>query len=150
MINTDTAPYAAFLLRVTLGVLFLAHVALKLFVFTPSGFVGYFASLGLPAVLAWAVMVLEVVGGLALVLGVYATWFAVPLALEQTNALGRVWNFERTHPNIRNGTAAASRGGWRNGSGRAAPCSITASRWPTSRTPGCTSAPPATRPARSG
>lgn len=87
MIKTDTAPYAAFLLRVTLGALFLAHVALKVFVFTPSGFVGYFASLGLPAVLAWAVMVLEIVGGLALVLGVYATWFALPLALEMLGTI---------------------------------------------------------------
>lgn len=82
MIKTNTAPYAAFLLRVTLGVLFLAHVAIKIFVLTPSGFVGYFASLGLPAVLAWAVMALEVVGGLALVFGVYATWFAIPLGFE--------------------------------------------------------------------
>ncbi|MBS0341747.1 MAG: DoxX family protein [Proteobacteria bacterium] len=82
MVKLHTAPYAVFLLRVTLGVLFLAHVSLKLFVFTPSGFVGYFASLGLPAVLAWAVMVFEIVGGLALVFGVYATWFAIPLALE--------------------------------------------------------------------
>lgn len=87
MIKTDTAPYAAFLLRVTLGALFLAHVALKVFVFTPSGFVGYFASLGLPAVLAWAVMALEIVGGLALVLGVYATWFALPLALEMLGTI---------------------------------------------------------------
>ena len=37
MIDTRTAPYAALLLRVTLGALFLAHAALKLFVFTPAG-----------------------------------------------------------------------------------------------------------------
>ena len=82
MIKIDTAPYAALLLRVATGVLFLAHVALKIFVFTPAGFVGYFASLGLPEPLAYAVMALELVGGLALVLGVYATWFALPLAAE--------------------------------------------------------------------
>jgi len=87
MIKTDTAPYAAFLLRVTLGALFLAHVALKFFVLTPSGFVGYFATLGLPAVLAWAVMALELIGGLALVLGVYAPWFAIPLAFEMLGTI---------------------------------------------------------------
>jgi hypothetical protein len=48
MINSFTAPYAALILRLSLGILFLAHVALKIFVFTIPGFVGYFGSLGLP------------------------------------------------------------------------------------------------------
>ncbi len=46
MIKSSTAPYAALLLRVSLGVMFLAHVALKIFVFTVPGVVRYFASLG--------------------------------------------------------------------------------------------------------
>lgn len=75
MIKTSTAPYAALLLRVSLGVLFLAHVALKVFVFTIPGFVGYFASLGLPAIAAYAVIALEFFGGVALILGVYAPWW---------------------------------------------------------------------------
>ena len=87
MIKTATAPYAALLLRVSLGVLFLAHVALKIFVFTIPGFVGYFASLGLPAVLAYAVIVLELCGGLALILGVYAPWVALPLAAEMLGTI---------------------------------------------------------------
>ena len=82
MIKTTTAPYGIALLRVSLGVLFLAHVALKIFVFTIPGFVGYFASLGLPAVAAYGVIALELVGGVALVLGIYAPWVAVPLAIE--------------------------------------------------------------------
>ena len=82
MIKTSTAPYAALLLRVSLGILFLAHVALKIFVFTIPGFVGYFASLGLPAIAAYAVIALEFLGGVALILGVYAPWVALPLALE--------------------------------------------------------------------
>ena len=48
MIDSRTAPYAALLLRVTLGALFLAHAALKLFVFTPAGTAGFFSSVGLP------------------------------------------------------------------------------------------------------
>ena len=82
MIKASTAPYAALLLRVSLGILFLAHVALKVFVFTIPGFVGYFASLGLPAIAAYAVIALESLGGVALILGVYAPWVALPLALE--------------------------------------------------------------------
>lgn len=87
MIKTGTAPYGVTLLRVTLGVLFLAHVALKIFVFTPAGFVNYFASLGLPAVLAYAVMALEVIGGIALILGIYAPLVALPLAAEMLGTI---------------------------------------------------------------
>ena len=87
MIKTSTAPYAALLLRVSLGIMFLAHVALKVFVFTLPGFVGYFASLGLPAALAYGVVLLEFLGGLALVLGVYAPWVALPLALEMLGTI---------------------------------------------------------------
>ena len=52
MNNTQLTPYAATLLRVSLGTLALAHGLLKIFVFTPAGTVGFFASLGLPAFLA--------------------------------------------------------------------------------------------------
>jgi uncharacterized membrane protein YphA (DoxX/SURF4 family) len=41
----------------------------------------YFGSPGLPAILAYGVIALELVGGVALILGIYASWFAVPLAL---------------------------------------------------------------------
>jgi putative oxidoreductase len=87
MIKTSTAPYAALLLRVSLGILFLAHVGLKIFVFTVPGFVGYMGSLGLPAALAYAIIGLELLGGLALVLGIYAPWVALPLALEMLGTI---------------------------------------------------------------
>jgi putative oxidoreductase len=87
MINASTAPYAAFLLRISLGILFLAHVALKVFVFTVPGFVAYFASLGFPAIVAYAVLALELVGGICLIAGVYASWLAVPLALEMLGTI---------------------------------------------------------------
>jgi putative oxidoreductase len=82
MIKQSTAPYAALILRVSLGIMFLAHVGLKIFVFTIPGFVGFFASMGLPAILAYGVIALELLGGVALILGIYASWVAVPLALE--------------------------------------------------------------------
>jgi putative oxidoreductase len=87
MIKTSTAPYAALLLRVSLGVMFLAHVGLKIFVFTIPGFVGYFGSLGLPAILAYAVIALELFGGIALILGIYASLVALPLALEMLGTI---------------------------------------------------------------
>jgi len=87
MIKASTAPYAALLLRVSLGIMFLAHVGLKVFVFTIPGFVGYFGSLGLPAILAYAVVALEFFGGLALILGIYAPLVALPLALEMLGTI---------------------------------------------------------------
>ncbi len=70
MIESRTAPYAALLLRVTLGALFLAHWALKMFVFTPAGTAGFFASIGLPPALAYLTLVVELVVGVALILGI--------------------------------------------------------------------------------
>ncbi len=87
MIKQSTAPYAALILRLSLGVMFLAHVALKIFVFTIPGFVGFFGSLGLPAILAYGVIALELLGGVALILGIYASWVAVPLALEMLGTI---------------------------------------------------------------
>jgi putative oxidoreductase len=87
MIKTSTAPYAALPLRLALGIMFLAHVYLKIFVFTVPGFVGYFGSIGLPAIAAYAVIAAEVLGGIALVLGIYAAWVALPLALEMLGTI---------------------------------------------------------------
>jgi putative oxidoreductase len=79
MIDTRTAPYAATVIRVALGILFLAHAGLKLFVFTPAGTVQFFGSLGLPGPLAYLVILAEIVGGLALIAGVYSRIAAVAL-----------------------------------------------------------------------
>lgn len=79
MIDQRTAPYAALILRLSLGIMFIAHGALKLFVFTPEGTAGYFASLGLPAALAYLTIAAELGGGLMLVLGVAARQVALAL-----------------------------------------------------------------------
>lgn len=102
MVNLNTAKYSALLLRVALGILFLAHVGLKFFVFTIPGFVGYFGSLGLPPVLAYLTIALELFGALALILGVWAPWVALPLAAEMFGTIVLVhgkagWLF--TNPN---------------------------------------------------
>ncbi|MEA2728644.1 MAG: putative oxidoreductase, partial [Acetobacteraceae bacterium] len=48
MIDNRTAPCAALILRLGTGGLFLAHAALKFFVFTPAGTAKFFESVGLP------------------------------------------------------------------------------------------------------
>ena len=79
MIDTRTDPYAALLLRITLGGLFLAHAALKFFVFTPAGTAKFFASLGLPGELAYVTMAAEILGGLALIAGLWTRIVALAL-----------------------------------------------------------------------
>src|SRR5271168_724197 len=79
MIDSRTAPYAATLLRVALGLLFLAHAGLKIFVFTPAGTAQFFGSLGLPPALAYLIIAIEVIGGVALILGVYSRIAALAL-----------------------------------------------------------------------
>jgi putative oxidoreductase len=70
MIDTRTAPYAALIMRLTLGGMFLSHGLLKLLVFTPAGTAGYFASLGLPGWLGYVTMAAEITGGVLLIAGV--------------------------------------------------------------------------------
>lgn len=77
--GVTNADLAATILRVSMGILFLAHAGLKLFVFTPAGTVGYFASLGLPGPLAYLVIAAELVGGIALILGLYSRWVSLAL-----------------------------------------------------------------------
>lgn len=84
MIDARTAPYAGLLLRLTLGGALLAHGLMKVFVFTLPGTVGFFQSLGLPGALAYLVVLVEVAGGLALILGFktrIAALIAVPVLL---------------------------------------------------------------------
>lgn len=67
---TDPRDLAAFILRVSLGVLFLAHAGLKIFVFTLPGTAAYFASQGFPAWTAYAVVAGELAIGVGLILGI--------------------------------------------------------------------------------
>ena len=87
MIESRTAPYAALLLRVTLGVLFLVHWSLKMFVFTPAGTAGFFASLGLPAALAYLTLAVECVVGVSLILGVQTRFASLAGAVVLLGAI---------------------------------------------------------------
>lgn len=79
MIDSRTAPYAALLLRLTLGLLFLAHASLKLFVFTPAGTAKFFGSIGLPGELAYVVIAAELLAAVALILGIWTRLVAIAM-----------------------------------------------------------------------
>ena len=79
MNSSPATNVAALILRIALGTLFLAHDAVKIFIFTPAGTVGFFHSLGLPAELAYLVMTAELVGGLMLIFGIWTRWAALAL-----------------------------------------------------------------------
>lgn len=95
--------YAVTLLRVSLGVMYLAHsIVLKFFTFGLAGTAGYFASIGLPGWLAYLTFAAEAVGGVMLVLGIYARWVALALIPALLGAIiwahwGNGWVF--TAPN---------------------------------------------------
>ena len=93
------------LLRVSLGIMFIAHsVVLKYFTFTLAGTAQYFASIGLPAFLAYVVFALEAVGGVLLVLGIGTRWVALGLVPV---LLGAAW------VHVGNGWVfSAPNGGW--------------------------------------
>lgn len=82
------APYAILALRLTTGSLFLVHGLIKLLVFTPAGTAGYFESIGLPGALGYLTLFAEILGGLALLLGIRVR--LVSLALVPV-LLGAAW-----------------------------------------------------------
>lgn len=91
------AELGATLLRVALGSMWIAHALLKLLVFTLPGTAQFFSSVGYPGVLAYPVFALELLGGAALVLGLYARQVAlllVPVMLAAAKVhLGNGWVF---------------------------------------------------------
>ena len=79
MTNTDLSPYAALILRVSLGVMFIAHGLLKIFVFTLPGTAQFFDSVGFPGWSAYLVTFMEITGGVLLITGFATRWVAVVL-----------------------------------------------------------------------
>lgn len=86
LLNPETS---AFILRVALGSVLLAHsLYLKMVVFTLAGTAQYFTSIGLPEILAYIVFLVESIVGVALLLGFNTRIFS---ALVIPILLGATW-----------------------------------------------------------
>ncbi len=101
ILNILKPDMGAFILRISLGVVLLAHsVYLKLFVFTLPGTADFFISIGLPGFLAYLVFLIEAIAGLALILGVKTRLFSaliIPILLGATWAhASNGWLFTNT------------------------------------------------------
>jgi putative oxidoreductase len=101
MLDSRTAPHAAAILRIALGVMFIAHGLLKVFVFTLPGTAQFFASVGFPAWSAYPVVAAELAGGALLVLGLYTRVVAaalVPVLLGAASVhFGNGWVFSNAN-----------------------------------------------------
>lgn len=98
MLNLFTPDLGAFISRVSLGIVLLIHSAyLKLMVFTLPGTAAFFGSIGLPEFSAYIVFSIEVVAGIALILGVQTRVFSalvIPVLAGATWAhSGNGWLF---------------------------------------------------------
>ncbi len=104
MIAARTTPYAALVLRVALGAMFIAHALLKYFVFTVPGTVQFFRSIGLPGPLAYVTIGAELIGGTLILVGLGSRWISAALVPILLGALwahaGNGWVF------------TAQNGGW--------------------------------------
>lgn len=102
MIDNHTAPYAALLLRIGLGVMLLAHgLLLKVFTFGIPGTAGYFESIGYPSFFAYLVILGEIGGGIALILGLWTRFISIlllPILIGATlQHAGNGWLFSTTN-----------------------------------------------------
>jgi putative oxidoreductase len=104
VIDRNSAPYGALLLRVSLGTMWIAHALMKVILFTVPGFGGFLAQQGFPAALAGPVIAAELAIGALLIVGLYARHVAllsVPvMAAAMSVHLGNGWVF------------SAAGGGW--------------------------------------
>ena len=103
MTQSQQTEFAAFLLRLALGIMYLSHsLILKLGTFGLAGTAGFFVGVGLPGWLAYVTFAAEAVGGVLLVLGVQTRWVVVALSPALFGAIifvhaGNGWVF--TAPN---------------------------------------------------
>lgn len=102
--NDNTTQYGVTLLRLALGVMFIAHGLLKPVVYTMAGSVLFFESVGFPGVLAYAVLAAELSAGALLIVG-YRTRLVAAATLPIL--LGAAW------VHLPNGWVfSAPNGGW--------------------------------------
>lgn len=90
--NKTLQEWAILLLRLVVGIVFAVHGGQKLFMMGFDGVAGFFGSLGIPLPMAAAVVVtlLELLGGLALILGIGTRYVAALLVLDMLVAMATV------------------------------------------------------------
>jgi putative oxidoreductase len=90
------ASFGLLVLRVGLGIVFAMHGWQKLFQMEIPGVAGFFGTIGVPVpeVAALLVSLVELIGGVALVIGLGTRWVAIPLAIDMLVAalLVHVWS----------------------------------------------------------
>jgi putative oxidoreductase len=87
--STTRTDIALAILRVAAGSVFAAHGAQKLFIYGIAGVTGAFEGMGIPlaSVVAPAIAIIEFVGGLALMLGLFTPMAALLLGADMAGAL---------------------------------------------------------------
>ena len=102
--NASTTDFGTLVLRLALGTMWISHALLKLLVFTLPGTAQFFDSVGFPGWLAYPVFAAEILGGTAILLGIYARQVSLLLV---PILLGAVW------VHLPNGWVfSAKNGGW--------------------------------------
>lgn len=86
-IDVRTAPYAALVLRLALGIVFVAHGVMKVFVLTLPGTAAFFAAHGFPGWTAYPVTTAEIVGGVLLVAGIATRAVSIALVPVMAGAI---------------------------------------------------------------
>lgn len=78
-----------FLIRLGLGLVFVVYGWSKLSHMQDT--IGFFASVGFPAFVAYLVSLVEFVGGLAMIMGVYTKWAGFAIAIVMIGAMYTMW-----------------------------------------------------------
>lgn len=89
MNTRNLAKYAPFVLRLGLGIVFAVHGYQKMFIQGFDGVAEFFASVGIPAAMffAYIVTILELIGGIMLIVGLLTKWVSTLFALDMIVAL---------------------------------------------------------------
>jgi len=78
--SIDKLGSATLLLRIALGTMWLTHsIVLKLMTFGIAGLAQWMGTVGFAPALAWPLVLAEIVGGVAILLGVHGRWASLAL-----------------------------------------------------------------------
>lgn len=86
-LTPSTQAYGPALLRLALGSMWISHALMKVFVFTVAGFAAWLGQKGLPGFMAGPVILLELLGGIAILLGLQGRWVSLALLPVMATAL---------------------------------------------------------------